>query len=396
MQGSMTKCYYDDNSCSDALWMCEDCEDWFCGRHSHTTMLGKDVECAACERARIEEGSFVDTADLRVRALAHVTGESLEDIQEDYDEKNLCVRPRKVKTGSGPSVIRERADLLHKALKVIDMDAKDRAGLEIAGIEAGMRAVNWLSAIAAGRSRGTVIMMQDCVMLGVYQRVKQKRPWRKRLFNQPWRKHEAALVPDKEFAPLDWLEPGSRERTLLNYLWIEAERGWPGFAYAAIKYLFNQFDETRQMMKVGVHDLLNTLHLVLDAGSSESSKRGRDNMEMHLEAFDGREIVDRRELRSMDDGSYLVVTDQEADDLWDEDLENYIDEYILGSGDMPEVAKSYFDREAWKRTARTDGRAHSLNRYDGDEECVRVSGIVWDGEEPELNDDEYLYIYRQS
>lgn len=76
---------------------------------------------------------------------------------------------------------------------------------------------------------------------------------------------------------------------------------------------------------------------------------------------------------------YLVVTDEEANQLWDEDLENYIDECILP--EIPEAYRLYFDNEAWKRDAQYDGRAHSLARYDGDEYSVTI------------NDTEY-YIYR--
>lgn len=65
---------------------------------------------------------------------------------------------------------------------------------------------------------------------------------------------------------------------------------------------------------------------------------------------------------------YLVVTDDEADQLWDEDLENYLDECL----EIPETIKPYFDREAWKSDARHDGRAHSLNRYDGNEDEITV------------------------
>ena len=62
---------------------------------------------------------------------------------------------------------------------------------------------------------------------------------------------------------------------------------------------------------------------------------------------------------------YLVVTDDEADALWEEDLDNYIDECILH--ELPEAYRNYFDCEAWKSDARYDGRAHSLARYDGNE-----------------------------
>jgi len=62
---------------------------------------------------------------------------------------------------------------------------------------------------------------------------------------------------------------------------------------------------------------------------------------------------------------YLVCTDSEADELWDEELENYIDECILH--ELPECYRNYFDNEAWKSDAKMDGRGHSLNRYDGNE-----------------------------
>src|SRR6187402_3597133 len=55
---------------------------------------------------------------------------------------------------------------------------------------------------------------------------------------------------------------------------------------------------------------------------------------------------------------YLVVTDSEADDLWDEDLQNYIDDCILP--ELPEPYRIYFDNEAFKSDARMDGRGHSL------------------------------------
>lgn len=78
---------------------------------------------------------------------------------------------------------------------------------------------------------------------------------------------------------------------------------------------------------------------------------------------------------------WLVVTDDEADQLWDEDLDSYLDECVLG--EMPEMAQNYFDREKWKNDARVDGRAHSLNRYDGNEEYETING-------------EDYYIYRQN
>ena len=99
-------------------------------------------------------------------------------------------------------------------------------------------------------------------------------------------------------------------------------------------------------------------------------------------------LEDDFEVSSYDDnvieyagGEYLVVDDYTADQLWDQDLDNYLEECIY-----PELSgnlASYFDDEKWKRDARFDGRAHSLNRYDG-------------GEDSETINDTTYYIYRQN
>ena len=75
----------------------------------------------------------------------------------------------------------------------------------------------------------------------------------------------------------------------------------------------------------------------------------------------------------------LVLTDSEADELWEEYLDSYIDECILP--ELPEMAQRYFDAEAWKRDAKHDGRGHSLSSYDGEEHEYKVDG-------------EWIYIYR--
>lgn len=63
---------------------------------------------------------------------------------------------------------------------------------------------------------------------------------------------------------------------------------------------------------------------------------------------------------------YAVGTDEEADEAWDQALDSYLDDCgVLDS--MPENLRPYFDREAWKRDARHDGRGHALASYDGDE-----------------------------
>ena len=108
---------------------------------------------------------------------------------------------------------------------------------------------------------------------------------------------------------------------------------------------------------------------------------------------------------------YLVVTDDEANDLWDAYLENYIDRiFILPQ--LPEQYRFYFDREAWKSDAKQGGRAHSLNRYDGSEDEITVyqfdtiDGDIYqengepyknsEGYEEDYTETETFYIYRQN
>lgn len=76
---------------------------------------------------------------------------------------------------------------------------------------------------------------------------------------------------------------------------------------------------------------------------------------------------------------WLVYTDSEADDAWDESLENYIDECL----EIPASMRNYFDREAWKYDARMDGRGHCLSGYNGHEEEQQVNGTTY-------------YLYRQN
>ena len=77
---------------------------------------------------------------------------------------------------------------------------------------------------------------------------------------------------------------------------------------------------------------------------------------------------------------YLVADDETCDELWDADLDSYIEECILD--ELPDHLRFYFDEECWKRDAKFDGRAHSLARYDGNEYCETV-------------DNQEFWIYRQ-
>ena len=82
---------------------------------------------------------------------------------------------------------------------------------------------------------------------------------------------------------------------------------------------------------------------------------------------------------------YLVLTDEEADEKWEESLDSYIEECITPEIDKLDVGNlSYyikFDEELWKRDAKMDGRGHSLATYDGNEYEETIQG-------------ETFYIYR--
>ena len=155
-------------------------------------------------------------------------------------------------------------------------------------------------------------------------------------------------------------------------------------SYKSIDRLFDLHEETREMKKIGLHDLVNTFYFLTEhATDTEATQNYKLSLQ---EAFEGLPIVDRRESYWTDDGEYLVVTDDEADELWEQDLDSYLDECV-----MPEVEENmrrYFDREAWKSDARQDGRAHSLGRYDGNEYEIRLEELDPDHYETEF------YIYR--
>lgn len=72
---------------------------------------------------------------------------------------------------------------------------------------------------------------------------------------------------------------------------------------------------------------------------------------------------------------YLVLTDEEADQAWDESLENYIDECVLP--ELPRSYRQYFDCEKFKADCSYDGRGHTLASYDGEELEETVDGTTY-------------------
>lgn len=83
----------------------------------------------------------------------------------------------------------------------------------------------------------------------------------------------------------------------------------------------------------------------------------------------------------IDGKEYLVLTDEEAEEAYDEYLNNYIDDLILS--EIPEQYRSYFDSKKWKKDEAyyIDDRSSALGYYDGQEH------------EEAVNKTDY-YIYR--
>lgn len=72
---------------------------------------------------------------------------------------------------------------------------------------------------------------------------------------------------------------------------------------------------------------------------------------------------------------WLVCTDKEADDKWEEELERYIEECVLPM--LPEQYKNYFDSDSFICDCKMDGRGHSLAKYDGREHEQIVNGTTY-------------------
>ena len=100
-----------------------------------------------------------------------------------------------------------------------------------------------------------------------------------------------------------------------------------------------------------------------------------------LDDEDKENIMENADCFSYYNEEYEVLTDEEADDRWEEELNNYIDECVYP--EIPEYLRNYFNEERWKDDARIDGRGHAISRYDGEENYEEVNGTTY-------------YIYRQN
>jgi len=89
-----------------------------------------------------------------------------------------------------------------------------------------------------------------------------------------------------------------------------------------------------------------------DASPSSVERRKWDHYNLDVYTVEGTE--------------YAIGTDAEADAAQDAALDSYLDEGCVEGANGP-----YFDRDAWKRDAKMDGRGHCLSSYDGNEYDAR-------------------------
>lgn len=100
----------------------------------------------------------------------------------------------------------------------------------------------------------------------------------------------------------------------------------------------------------------------LEGGKTCFSELGYDDAQDKLEK--AKDLVDARD--------YLVLTEEEADDLWDERLDDLIDDCILSQ--IPEELQMYFDTDLYKRDAQINGsRGENIAFYDGEEHYETVN-----------------------
>ena len=101
---------------------------------------------------------------------------------------------------------------------------------------------------------------------------------------------------------------------------------------------------------------------------AEAIKEVTDELDCIVEGYD-------RNIFEYYGQEFYVLTDDEADEEWDRRLDNFLEELVYPK--IPEHLRGYFDDEAWKEDAKTDGRGHTLSSYDGCEYEETVNEVTY-------------------
>ena len=132
------------------------------------------------------------------------------------------------------------------------------------------------------------------------------------------------------------------------------------YTYTEIKELYNDVDNERDYIEQYLESVNNG---VLD------SELDRDDIIELVKEFGAFKFSDwghyGLKVIESDSGEFAIGSDDEADDAWDEVLDNYLEDFIYP--EIPQSIKYYFNDEAWKTDAKYDGRGHFLSAYNGEE-----------------------------
>ena len=142
-----------------------------------------------------------------------------------------------------------------------------------------------------------------------------------------------------------------------------------------LKELLNDYDE--RVIALAQHLELDLEINEADFETEEEKEEAIQNIIDELDSITN----DYDNTYSYGNKEFLVLTDEEADEEEDRQLDNYLEECIYP--ELPENMRYYFDDEKWKRDAKMDGRGHIISMYDGCEH------------NEDVNDTTY-YIYRMN
>lgn len=140
-----------------------------------------------------------------------------------------------------------------------------------------------------------------------------------------------------------------------------------------LKELLNDYDE--RVIALAQHLELDLEINEADFETEEEKEEAIQNIIDELDSI----TSDYDNTYSYGNKEFLVLTDSEADEEEDRQLDNYLEECIYP--ELPENMRYYFDDEKWKRDAKMDGRGHIISTYDGAEYEEKVN-------------DNWYYIYR--
>lgn len=81
------------------------------------------------------------------------------------------------------------------------------------------------------------------------------------------------------------------------------------------------------------------------------------------------------DLYEYEGAEYLIYTDSEADQAFEDSIESYIDDCVIP--EIPKSYRQYFDRKSFTRDCEYYGRGHTLSPYDGCENEATINTTTY-------------------